>query len=320
MGYKGISELNGSYKLSETVINRILSRDFSNGCNTISNYEILALVHFSQICDISGVIEEYKIPDLADYIGCSRRASYNIVENLVQKGFLTMSKATWAGYRRIVLLDNDFSNADFSKNRYINTNFSYLNHNDSDYSEFRNLSLFAKKTLLIILLKYQTRYGYRVELGTLKNYLGVSRKDMVLSYIEELRSMFDGRIFEISSNSRERIRNHSLCIPSKLPCFIPKTGLLEENDCYIKFRTDLFFRKNGVICSSLSYNGLSGIDYKNKCLHQIYSLYVHYAASGVPYADIKKAVEDSVLAYGRYDELVLYDINRYLTPLIKNIS
>ena len=108
MNYKGVSGLNGSYKLSETVIERILSRQF-DGSDSVSNYEILALIYFSQICDTKGVIEEYKVPDLAEIIGCSRRAAYYIVENLVIKGFIIQSKSSWAGYRKLTILNNDLA-------------------------------------------------------------------------------------------------------------------------------------------------------------------------------------------------------------------
>ncbi len=321
MEYRGVSGLNGSYKLSEKVINRILSREFlcdDDKVDTVSNFEILTLVHFSQICDISGVIEEYRILDLEDVVGCSRRACYNIISNLENKGFISQSGASWNGYRRIVLLNNDFSDADYSSLRYVNTNYTYLNHYHSDYSEFKKLSLYAKKALLVILLKYNNKYGYRVEINTLKEYLGVSQKSKVMGYIDELRSMFDERIFVVSSSKKERLKNHNLYISSKMPCFVAETGISEFQDCYTKFRLELLFRKNNVLYESIA--PLKAEYVKEGQIHKLYSIYVHYISKGLSVKNIEDAVMQVALSCGKIDELAIFNINQLLDSLIKNVS
>ena len=323
MEYKGFSGLNGSYKISEAVVNRILSREFHTDAaeyDSISNYEILALIHFSQICDIAGNIEEYKVPDLAEIIGCSRRASYNVVKNLEQKGFLTQSESSWAGYRNIKILDNDFSSVDYKNVRYINSNFTYFNHNHTDYEVFKGLSLYAKKTLLIILLKYQHTYGYRVEIDTLQKYLGVSKKSKVMSYIDELRGMFDARVLTVSPNTKLRLKNHNLYVGSKLPCFVAETSITEDKDCYIKYRIETLFRRENIAYCSYASKTMSGGSVKRTVLQQIYSLYVHYNSKGVSASAITDAVISTVTAFGKYDDYALYHINQVLKPQIQNVS
>lgn len=316
MNYKGVSGLNGSYKLSETVIERILSRQF-DGSDSVSNYEILALIYFSQICDIKGVIEEYKVPDLAEIIGCSRRATYYIVENLVIKGFIIQSKSSWAGYRKLTILNNDFSSADYKSVRYLNTNFSYFARKDPDYSEFKKLSLYAKKALLIILLKYHSKYGYRVEIDTLRSYLGVSKKEKIMEYIHELQAMFDERILIVSSNNKERIKNHNLRVVAKMPCFTPLSSIKEYQDCYTKFRIETLFKRSGITFNKLFENEF---DIWSSGIQQIYSIYVNYASKGLSYSQIEEVVSDIILSFGYYDDLVRYNINQELNKLVRYIS
>lgn len=318
MEYKGTSDFGGSYKLSESVINHILSRDV-NGCDSISNYEILALIHFSQICNVRGEIEEYKVTELSNIIGCSRRACYNILNNLADKGFIEQSASNWCGYRKIIVLDNDFSDSDYNTVRYLNTNHSYFNHYHPDFMEFKRLSLYAKKTLLIILLKYQHKFGYRVEINTLKTYLGVSNTSKVMAYINELRGMFDERVFEIHENKKERIKNHNLMIHSKLPCFVPQSSISERQDCYIKYHLDTLFRMNGV-SFNLSASKLPEQNMRLKCLQQLYSTYIYYNSKGVAATTIEDIILNHVLSFGAYNEFALYNINKALAPLIKNIS
>ena len=292
MNYKGVSGLNGSYKLSETVIERILSRQF-DGSDSVSNYEILALIYFSQICDTKGVIEEYKVPDLAEIIGCSRRAAYYIVENLVIKGFIIQSKSSWAGYRKLTILNNDFSSADYKSVRYLNTNFSYFSRKDPDYSEFKKLSLYAKKALLIILLKYHSKYGYRVEIDTLRSYLGVSKKEKIMEYIHELQDV------------------------AKMPCFTPLSSIKEYQDCYTKYRIETLFKRSGITFNKLFENEF---DIWSSGIQQIYSIYVNYASKGLSYSQIEGVVSDIILSFGYYDDLVRYNINQELNKLVRYIS
>ncbi len=291
MEYNGVSELNGSYKLSQKVIYRLIS---STENDTVSNYEILAMIYFSNISDISGNIEYFRIPSLSSAIGCSRRSAYNIIHNLVRKSLIQISPSVWSGYRTIKILDNNFSNSTYEEDRYLNTNHTYFNHNHVDFEEFKKLSLYAKKTLLLILLKYNRKYGYRINISTLMQDLGISKKYRIIGYITELRKMFDDSFFLIEEGVRVKYNN--LRVVSKNPFFMAQTGIDDDQDTYFKHKYRALFERERI-----DYRLIA--DDTGNSLQRLYSFTVSYLNKGLSLDVIEDAIQKEVRESGELNEL-----------------
>ena len=305
MSYNFSPELKGSYKLSKTIIDKI-----NQSTRSISNNELLSVIYFTQICDISGYIDDFKISDLKDIIGCSRRAAYNIINNLVEKNFISISGSTWTGCRNITLLDNDFTN---STERYLNTNFTFLTFTHNDYVAFKELSLFAKKTLLIVLFNYQLKYGYHVSIETLRKYIGVTTKTKVLKYVNELKNMFDASLITVSGSKKQRIKYGMLYIQANVPVFCHESGIKDYQPCYIKRSYMNLFKNSNIEFDSINKTELYlSNDILRKHLQSLYSLTVSYISKGFSFDQI----QDEVLRFSLYNkeinEYTLYLINREL--------
>lgn len=313
MSFSGYSEIEGSYKLSEKVIKRLVGRNIEcpneSFCVSISNYELLAVLFFSQICNSSGIVEEIKITSLAEIIGCSRRAAYSIINNLSQKGFISIESSSWTGYHTIRILDNDFKDADYKTTRYLNTNFTYFNPLHKDYEAFKKLSLYAKKSLLMILFNYQAKYGYRVSLDNFMEYIGIYNKTKVMGYIDELRRMFDERLFIVYGSKKERLKYHNVYIKAQMPCFTADTGIDEKQFCYIKHQYLQHLKVQGISFSSLYTEEEPQI---MKSLHKLYAMTLHYMSAGLSFSQIEQTIFDVIYQEGNVNEIAFYRIDHQL--------
>ena len=317
MSYTGYSELEGSYKLSEYVIERLIGRNIEcsdeSFCDSVSNYEILTILFFSQICNSFGVVEEFKISNLQDIIGCSRRSSYGIIQNLIRKNFIQIESSSWTGYYTIRILQNDFSDADYKSIRYLNTNFTYFNPLHKDYESFKGLSLYAKKSLLLILFNYQLKYGYRVSLDGLMNYIGIQNKTKILKYVDELRDMFDKRLFVVYGSKKDRLKYHNLYIMAQMPCFSANKGIDENQFCYIKHHYMQKFRVNGITFGSIYDSKRLPIEQLTmKTLHKLYTLTLHYMSAKLSFTQIEQTILDVAYQEGSVNELTLHRIDHIL--------
>ena len=309
MEYRGYHDLNGSYKLSGEIISKLTANGSDTAKHdTISNYELMAVIYFSHICDIEGNIEDFKTVSLTTVLGCSRRAAYHILNNLCEKGFISAGKSDWYGRRDIKLLGNDFRGADYHKVRYLNTNFTFFNHNHEDYKRFKALSLYAKKTLIYILFHYNIRFGYRVSLDALLNELGLAKKRLVLNYIDELKEMFTPAFFEIQDSKTLRQKYATLRIRSKNPFFAPNAGIKADQDTHFKYKLSHFMERNHIEIQSVD-----ATQKENDLIHSLYTLTVSFLNKQLSYQAIENAVFLILRENGCLDEITLFRIDHYLT-------
>lgn len=308
-------ELQGSYKLSKTILDKINLNSNSlceDNVDTISNNEILAILHFSHICDTSGCIEQFKISELPEIIGCTRRASYNIINNLVRKGFITISDTCWTGCRKITLLNNDFSDGTFSE-RYLNTNFTFFSYLHEDYTKFKGLSLYAKKTLLIILFNYQEKYGYRVSIKTLMDYIDIKTKGKIIGYVDELKGMFNANHFSINGSKQYRVKHENILVTPKAAIFSANTGIEEYQTCYIKHDILTELNNRGIRFKTFyNIDKISKTELIRKQLQSMYLLTVSCVSKGISYLDIKKIIIKHAMSNNSIDELSLNRIRAEL--------
>jgi hypothetical protein len=185
------SVMPGSRKMSAELIRKLISR-FSDeqGSFGISGNCINAMIYLCSICDTTGRIEDFPISSLVGIACDSLRGAYDILHKLEQKNVLSVTCTVKNGLRDIVILDNDFS----SKNkRYLNLNRSFFNCYSDDFHKFRDLSLYAKRSLLAILFEYDAqggRRGYRTSFDKLLKKLGLKTSRLIDSYIKELTPLF----------------------------------------------------------------------------------------------------------------------------------
>ncbi|MBQ7563130.1 MAG: hypothetical protein IJT16_03970 [Lachnospiraceae bacterium] len=311
MEYKGYYDLNGSYKLSEELILRLVSNGltFRSNSGCISNYELLAILHFSHICDLEGKIEDFKTLELCEITGCSRRAAYHILENLIDKGFITASSSDWYGRRNLKLLGNDFHNYETEKKRYLNTNYTFFNYRHCDYKAFKALSLNAKKLLVYLLFQYNPKYGYRASLDTLVSVLGVQKKRLVLSYIKELSEMFDKSFFLIRGSKELRLKYSTVQLPSKNPFFTPREGIKSDQDTHFHFKMRNFLLRNNIIPKSLIHPDRTS----RETIHSLYSLTIRFLKEKLPYTEIERSIFHLLLLNGSLDEITILHLNQYLS-------
>ena len=311
MEFKGYYDLNGSYKLSEEYILRLVSNEDINrsGFVGISNYELLAILHFSHICDSEGKIEDFKTLDLCEITGCSRRAAYHIMDNLSAKGFIEASGSDWYGRRNLFLTKNSFRNKQPGTYRYLNTNYTFFNYRHPDYKRFKKLSLNAKKLLIYLLFQYSPKYGYRVSIDTLVSVINVQKKRLVLSYIYELSRMFDKSFFILKGSRDLRLKYATLQLPSNNPFFTPREGIRSNQDTHFHFQMRNFLMRHNISTRSLIHSSSD----LNESIHSLYALTVRYLKEKLPYTEIQEAIHSLIRQNGYLDEITILHINQYLT-------
>lgn len=291
-----LNEIYGSYKISEKLLTKIVSKEIqdSKGCihKSVSSLELDALIYFTHISDIKGCVKEFKISELQEVIGCSVRSTYIIINNLEEKGYVTVKGNSWTGIKSIQILDNDFSgNVDYTENLYLNTNYEYFDYNKDSYQTYKSLSLFAKKTLLIILFKYKSKYGYRISVDTIKEYLGIKSRFKVVSYLKELEYLLGSDFYTIAKDSRRRIKHGNITMTHHTISLLASSGIEEDQDTYFKYYWTQYLKSEEIIDSKLSKSMKKTI---NKLLNDIYKVVYIYVQHAVSIHDINNIIKNTI--------------------------
>lgn len=244
-----MNSIKGSYKLSADIIKKLTSRELLdiNGHKTSGSTKLMigAMIYFSHICSPSGYISDLKISELSLVLQCSSRSTFNVLNDLVNKGFISMSSNKWNGYRDIQLIGNDFS-SHRNNVRYLNTNRDFFDYRISDgYHEFMSLSLYAMRLFLLILLNYHEKNGYHVSHDTLCAQLKIKNRSLIHKYLIELKNVV-GDLFKERRNSIKHLKYGSLNIHSNLDNLKPQYGLRNTQDSYYNYHWKSFIRKNNI--------------------------------------------------------------------------
>lgn len=254
-------KLIGSYKISEPMLKRMIAKKIVNINGTLtesaSSLELLALIYFTQISSIDGIVKDFKVSDLQPILDCSKRMTYNIIDNLIYKKFITIYGDSWSGIKTIHILDNDFSQiTNFKENRYLNTNHAiFLPTDKNTYNEFKKLSLYAKRTLLIVMFNYNYKYGYRASVDTIKDLLGIKERYKVVSYLKELAYILDEKtnesFYSVSKDTRKRLKHGNINITASNHNFVFESGIGDEQDSYFKRSWELLLKNQNIIDDDL---------------------------------------------------------------------
>lgn len=194
----------GSRKMSAKVVTDLVRRVITTkdaSVNGASNDCIKTMIYFCQINDNKGCIPNFRIKSLVGKTVVSERGAYSVLKLLESKKLIKVECKCNNGLRDITVLNNDFTRFD-KKMGYLNLNRSFFNCNipsdvaDDTYpgfSKFSALSLYAKRLLLYILLKYDASggHGYHRSIHKLsRDVLGIKNHNLIKDYIDELQPFF----------------------------------------------------------------------------------------------------------------------------------
>ena len=243
------SSLRGSYKLSADIIKKLTARELTdrNGNTSSGSTKLMigTMIYFSHICSPSGHISDLKISELSLVLRCSKRSTFNVLKDLEDKGFISMSQNLWNGYRDIDIMNNDFS-SHHDNVRYLNTNRDFFDYRSNEgYDKFMSLSLFAMRLFLLILLNYNEKNGYHVSHDTLCAQLKIKNRSLIHKYLIELKDIV-GTLFIERKNPVKKLRYGSINIHSKADILTPQYGLRNNQDSYYNYHWKALLRKNDI--------------------------------------------------------------------------
>lgn len=239
-----LSEIQSNYKLNIHIVKRMVARTIktSNGQTMpgCSKLMIAAMIHFSHICSPQGLIEQYRVKDLELVLKSSNRAAYKVLKMLEEREFIKVETLNyWTGIKRIQILGNDFSGYkanDYAKSRYLNTNYPFFNYRENQgYDEFLNLSLYAMRLLLCLLLNYSVSKEYHSSFGTLCNHICIKSRRLIHQYLREIKTLFpkEAKIFIESKNKIKRYKYGKLTIPANADILNSKSSkYTDSQDTY----------------------------------------------------------------------------------------
>lgn len=309
-----IQELMGSYKISDLLMQKILSRKITTAdgkaVNGISSLELDAVIYFTTISDAHGHILDFHIADLATILHCTIRSTYFILHNLMRKGFIKVEDSSWYGARNITLLDNDFSDVqDYRDTHYLNTNHYLFNFSESGwYGSFKQLSLYAKKTLLLVLSGYKMEYGYRVSINALQEKLQVKNRLLIVSYLNEIKNLLGDDLCSIAPDRNRRYKYGNAHFDKKNSFMRSDTGIEVNQDSYFKRKVRIFLQHKNIWDSSQK-NSLYAL---NSLTHSIFSVLYRYIERGADCTNCLTIVKKAFETVGSVDDYVLRIIKKQL--------
>lgn len=233
-----VSQIQGSYKLSSTIINKLTKKTIIGPDNKVypgaTKNMIITMLFFSHICSKSGYISNFRPADLALVLHCSLRSTFNIIQSLKACGLIEVSGDNWTGIKDIKLLNNDYSSvSDYTKLRYINTNRGYFDYRSNQgYDKLLNLSLYSLRLLLLLLLNYNEKHGYHISIDTICSQMQISNRLLIPKYIFELKNVLGKEFCIIHKNKLKRQKYGSLIIKSNEDAMKPQYGLHNNQDSY----------------------------------------------------------------------------------------
>lgn len=314
------TEMQGCGKLSHTVVSRLIKNNLSgnNGVtlNGASKYEIFSVIYLSQIADSSGFVSQFRIQDLANVTGCSIRNTYNILHNLKSKGFISFkyyNNVNWSGIKDIRLLNNDFSKVTkySGQNRYVNSFHTCFDFTDKkSYAFLHSLSLYALRTLLIILDIYKYENGTRISCLEIANRLGISHVFLTVSYMQELEKFYGTGFFTFKKNhSRRKGIYGYITIAPRNPYLNAPKSPADMQMTYFKRKWLLFFQNNDIEYSALTSNWNNPLSCLNRLFSLIFSTLCDNA--NITYTQLEQRLTQYFLNYFHWDVVTVHRAVRY---------
>lgn len=336
----------GSYKISARLLHKLISKRILTGNGSdiygASNSCICTIIYLCTICDVKGLVEDFRIQDLVGKTCSSERGAYYVLTKLEEKGIIRVTCHCKNGYRDIYILDNDFSDFKKEKSRYLNLNRSFFNVNDESeygFSAFKNLSLFAKKLFLYSLFEYDAqrgRHGYHSYIYRLAKKIGIKNELLIKKYVDEIAAIAPitaiekfynkkGPVYTYSSRKEEgvkkdlfAIRPHGLDFASYFSANAPTC---------LKHKITGIFRDTGVVPHIFLLDDydvyklpVSSSEYE-KLVEEVASTItwygVAYKNSPITVSDILEQFRTFLLYFNYFSERTLHMFRIYIGEFVR---
>ena len=181
----------GSYKLSSSIIRRMLPKTIRNihgkVVKNISDAELLLLIASTSISDASGTVHCASFHDLMEISLLSDKTTRNAINGLRDKGYITILERSY-GLITFEINDNKFTTSNDDLKHYLNINRNIL---DANCSFFRNISIYEKKLLLYILLMYDSETGLTLQASHIASLMELKNTSLIEVYLDQFRYFLD---------------------------------------------------------------------------------------------------------------------------------
>ena len=294
----------GSYKLDAGVLLKMISASsvYNGRYAGASRYEILAIIHLTHIADASGRVECFRATEFIDAIGCSRREAFSLMRSLEDKGYIRAERAEWKGCYDITIVGNDFSVVS-KKSRYLNTNRDFFEPGRELYNDLIGLSHTSLRLLLFLLFNYSQSYGYHASYGSIMGALGVNHKSVINRCLEELDGIlsYDVRFYRIRRDLKKGLRYGYIDMGPRHSFFKVAEGIERNKESFFKRHVSLIVKEAG----SAIQGAVRSVD---ELLSMTFAIFQSYLDKGIAPAVMYKALSDTLITDGIYDEMAVYHV------------
>lgn len=271
----------GSYQLGSRIVERLIRRTLTTSGNktalNTSSYALDLMVYFTTVSDDKNVVHDFSYTEISEFSDMSVRNFYYCIRTLKNFGFISY-ESTGHGTMDITILNNDRE-----KNKqqgYINTNRTFFIKGTDDFTIYQHLSVYAKKILLLLMLKYNAKFGLRIHMETIASYLGLKNPSLVVSYLDELKDLLGADFYKTEDSSKPKV------VISSRFYGLMAYGDYREQETYLK-RTI----KKAIISQGLTYydvlkRTMNGRSFKKQMISSISGVFIKYITLGIPFEQL----------------------------------
>lgn len=266
-------------KISSTIVHNLIS-------HTCSKTEINLIFYIAQFQLQNGFIPNVFYKDVITQLGINPTTFYRTLYKLSCKGIIQYDISNKYGYYNITLLNNDFSNKDYSEG-YININRD-LFHTEN----FIQMKASEKYVFLRLMLRNQDNLNeIKLSDESIAQYAQVSSKNkrLITRIITTLRSFTfrEHKVLDVFTDyrSNKTINFFKLLLNSK--------RALSETEIMQRHMFINFCRKNNISYTNADIKDLIQMDNQYKSYNKLYKNVVHEIL--LQYKEVKCSIIRSIV-------------------------
>lgn len=296
------NKIPGSYKLGVNIVTRLVSRLLKKGdrvaLNTSAN-AIDLMLYFSTVCDNNNMVYDFSYTEVEDFSDMSTRSFYYCLQTLKNFDFIEY-ESTGHGTINIKILNND--DKDLRKYGYINTNRSFFIKGTDSFFVYQQLSLYAKKTLLLLIALYRYEYGLQIQIKTIAEYLGIKNTSLVFAYLEELKALLEEDFYRIDYRS-----NPKIIIAPRLYVLMPY-GDYKDQETYLKRTIKKAIIARQIVFVDLINRTVNNSKFKKQIIYEISSVFIKYVSLGIDFIKLLERFLECLNNRDRIDRGFVYSL------------
>ena len=299
--YKNIP---GSYQLGGNIVERLIRRTLTKAGNktalNTSSYALDMMVYFTTVADDKNVVHDFSYTEVSEFSDMSIRNFYYCIQNLKNFGFISY-ESTGHGTMNITILNNDRESN--NKYGYINTNRTFFIKGTDDFRAYQKLSVYAKKTLLLFMLKYDREYGLRINLATIASYLGLKNSSLVVSYLDELKVLLGKDFYRT-----EDCGNPKVIVRTNIYGLITYGGY-KDQETYLKRTIRKAIVSRDMIYYDTVNRTINGKSFKIYMVSALSGMFVKYVSLGVSFVQLLDRFSICLRGLDRISQSFIYHLN-----------